>query len=134
MSQAGFTSDREQLEIAVWQESQDSVIVVLSGELDVATTPTLQWRLADLFELGITHMVMDFANLTFIDSVGVSLLITAAKRVRVAEGTLTVRNANRPVTRVFQITGLMDFFSMSPDGDSGMVTGTTESGVSKGAA
>ena len=72
-----------------------------------------------LYNSGITNMVVDLANLTFVDSVGLSVFITAAKRVRAANGTLTVRNANRPVKRALEITGLMG--SASSDEDDAMV-------------
>jgi anti-sigma B factor antagonist len=127
MAQACFTSpDRELLEIAVWQTSPDSVIVVLSGELDLATAPKVRSSLADLYRLGITNVMIDLANLTFIDSVGLSVLITVAKRVRAAEGTLAVRNANRPVLKSFEMAGLMDFLSVSSDEEGAAVTETPE--------
>jgi anti-sigma B factor antagonist len=101
------------LEIAILQRGHRSVSVVLSGELDVASAPELQDRLAWVASNGILHLVLDLAAVTFVGSVGISVFITAFKRMEAAGGSLVVRNAAPSVFRIFEITGLANILSVS---------------------
>jgi anti-sigma B factor antagonist len=100
-------------EMAIWHESHQSVHVVLSGELDLSSAPKLRACLAELASAGVIHIVIDLANVTFIDSTGISLLVTDLKRSSASGGSLVVRNATPQAMRVFQITGLVDLLSVT---------------------
>jgi anti-sigma B factor antagonist len=73
--------------------------VLVSGELDIFSGPILRHRLADLDG---ASMVLDLSGVTFIDSVGLHVLLdlfeAAAGRLSVIPGPATVR--------LFEITGL----------------------------
>jgi len=71
-------------------------VVAVQGELDVATVGTLE---AYLNGVG-RPVVVDLANVSFIDSAGIALLLSAWK-----DG-LTVGDASPEVRRVFQTCGL----------------------------
>jgi anti-anti-sigma factor len=121
------------LDTAVWQTGQESAIVVLTGELDIATAPQLRQRLADLSEWNIIHLVIDFANLEFIDSSGLSLVVTTLEHMKSKGGSLTVRNASPMAMRTFELTGLMKYVSVTrcaeqvtewPHGMAGTIVGS----------
>jgi anti-sigma B factor antagonist len=57
------------------------VRVSVSGELDVAVIERLQDRLASLARAGET-VVLDLSELSFIDSSGVNVIVTAFKHSR----------------------------------------------------
>jgi len=61
--------------------------LLLSGELDLAAAP--EFRRA-LRSLGSGPVVVDLSGVTFLDSVGVGLLIGADRRAREAGGRLTL--------------------------------------------
>ena len=71
-------------------------VVAVQGEIDLATVGTLEAYLN-----GVTgRVVLDLANVMFIDSMGVALLLSATK-----DG-LTIRDASPEVRRVFRMRGL----------------------------
>lgn len=87
----------------------DGVCVKLSGELDIASAPALRDTLARLSEEPNCSVLVDVANLTFLDSTGISVLVMAAKRVRAEDGIFVVANASGAVLRVLEITGLVKY-------------------------
>jgi anti-anti-sigma factor len=87
------------------------VSVVLFGELDLASAPELRNHLYWSISGGVVHMVLDLANLTFINSTGISLLVTALRKMETAGGSLVVRNASHDAFKVFEIAGLVDYLS-----------------------
>jgi anti-sigma B factor antagonist len=101
------------LDTAVWQTGQARATVVLSGDLDLATAPELRERLADLAACGVIDLVIDFANLVFIDSTGISVIVGTHEHVKSRGGSLVVRNANPMAMKIFQITGLTEYLSVT---------------------
>ena len=87
----------------------DGVCVKLEGELDIAGAPELRDSLARLSEEPGCSILVDLADLTYLDSTGISVLVVAAKRVRSEGGSFTVANASGSVRRILEITGLVEF-------------------------
>jgi anti-anti-sigma factor len=83
--------------------------LMLAGELDASSAPDLADALAAQHEQpGDLHL--DLCRLTFIDSVGVSALIAAARRLDRAN--LVLVSPTEPVTRVLELSGIL---SMLPN-------------------
>ena len=85
--------------------------IVAGGELDVATVPELKTALADLIDRHPGAPIwVDMADVTFIDSSGLGVLVGALKRARQREGSVVVRNLSGAPHKVFEITGLLEIF------------------------
>ena len=84
----------------------DHTIVAIWGELDIATAPVLRDRLFSLLSGGSTHLVLDLAGMTFIDSRGLGAFIGAARDVRAAGGELDLVHPRPAVRRVIEISGM----------------------------
>ena len=82
----------------------EKLIVALEGRLDTLTAPDLTDTLEDIEN--IKHIVFDLADLEYISSAGIRVLLAAYKRMKKADGTLTLINANDMVREVFELTGL----------------------------
>ena len=82
------------------------VHVALTGELDISTAQRLEDDLrrveADRPEL----IVLDLQQLSFMDSTGLRLLITADMRARQEERRLVIVQGNEMVQRVMRLTRL----------------------------
>lgn len=104
----------EAFELAVWRKDARRAVVLLRGELDLASAPTLRNCLAELTGSGVTSVEVDLANLSYIDSIGISVLVTYLNRMKAVSGTLVLRNANTATLRVFEMTGLSSFLSVTP--------------------
>ena len=87
--------------------------VRLLGELDMSTAPQLRDELARLASSGAGIVTLDLSDLAFIDSTGLSVLITALKLLRQHGGELALRSPTPGTRKVLEITGLTEVFSIS---------------------
>lgn len=78
-----------------------SRILALSGELDLSNAAELGERLA-----GNIDTVLDLSDLSFIDSSGIHVLISAAQRAQSEGWAFSVQNAQPAVLRVIKLVGL----------------------------
>ena len=83
----------------------DAVLLVLRGDLDLATAPALRDALADVIA-GDARIVVDLQAVEFLDSAGLGMLISGRKRARTAGGDLELVCSSRRVLRPIEITGL----------------------------
>jgi anti-anti-sigma factor len=76
------------------------------GDLDLATAPALREVLIELVAAGMAQVVVDLADVTFIDSSGLGILVAAAKRMEAANGRLAIRNPRPQAQQVLELTGV----------------------------
>ena len=88
----------------------------LRGELDVSTVRVLHGRLLDVLT-GRPCVVLDCMGLTFIDSSGMRLLLSALRLVHRQDGCLVLACANPTVLRLFAVTGMDKTFEVEPTRD-----------------
>lgn len=101
------------LSVSVARADGGPPIVMVSGELDMATASVLSQHLSELVEDG-TDVVVDVSELRFIDSSGLRALIDARRKSHDRGQTLTLRHPSRNVNRVLAITGLDRVFIIEP--------------------
>jgi anti-sigma B factor antagonist len=91
-------------------------VLVLEGELEVSTVGSVQRELIAAVE---THgcVAMDGMGLTFIDSSGMRLLLSALRIVGRNSGCLVFACANPTVLRLFAVTGMDGTFEMTTSRD-----------------
>jgi anti-sigma B factor antagonist len=80
---------------------------VLSGELDAHTAPQLAAALADL-PVGDNDIVLDLANVEFMDSSGLRVVIDAHQRAVDSSRRLVLRQPTGAVQRLLDVSGLSD--------------------------
>ena len=101
------------LEIDV-QISDERTLLTLSGELDASTATLLYDQLSDLEVEDVQHVVLDLAQVTFMDSTGLSVIVTEHKRLHHSAGSLTIFAPPSSVRRLFEITGLDSVLDIVP--------------------
>ena len=101
-----------ELDITVRKTGERAAVVSVGGEIDVYTSPVLQERLVDVLKDGQSSITLDLERVTFLDSTGLGVLITALKRCRSADGDLVLVTAQPNVLKVLEITGLNDVFQV----------------------
>ena len=87
-------------------DAGDYFMVVVTGELDIATAPALRECLADLHARGHVRIVIDCQELQFLDASGLSVLVTSHKYAKSRGGWVRLIHMHPRVQRVLQITGL----------------------------
>lgn len=92
--------------------TDESVVLLLAGELDIDSAPQLTDALSGLLADGPTDVVLDLSALTFLDSTGLSVLIRAQKRLDENDRRLVIRAARPPQVKLFETTRLTSFLNV----------------------
>lgn len=79
-------------------------MLVLSGELDMATAPYLEREIASARSGDPEAIVLDLRGLDFIDSTGLRTLITEHERSRVSGRKFALVQGSKQVDRLMSIT------------------------------
>jgi stage II sporulation protein AA (anti-sigma F factor antagonist) len=90
----------------------EATTVALRGRLDAATSKPTEERLLELIEAGEHRIVMDLAELDYISSVGLRVLILVAKRLKQVQGRVVVCSLQAPIKQVFDIAGFTTLFAL----------------------
>lgn len=91
-------------------KNETSLNVALNGRLDTTTAPTLEAFLKDSLA-DITELTLDFAELEYISSAGLRVLLSTQK-VMNKQGTMVIRNVNDDIAEIFDITGFCDILTV----------------------
>ena len=84
--------------------------ITLEGRLDTMTAPELEKELNESLDDADT-LTLDFANLAYISSAGLRVLLSAHK-VMSKKGGMKVVNVNEIVKEVFDVTGFADILTI----------------------
>jgi anti-sigma B factor antagonist len=90
----------------------DSAVIMLSGELDLATAPELDRAICEAEDSEIGRIVIDMSDLSFMDSTGLQLLVRAKSRDLEADDRLRfIPSKHDAVNRLLSITGTREILS-----------------------
>lgn len=84
----------------------DGVILSIRGEIDIASAPALERELHGAERPLLGRIVLDLAELDFIDSTGIRVLLNAQKRAESNGHLLFITNVPASAERLFTLTGL----------------------------
>jgi anti-sigma B factor antagonist len=104
----GYNVSVSRLEpLTIDEERRDDLVVIrCAGEVDLATVGALRVRLQDIQLDGPTRLILVLDEVTFMDSLGLGVLIGAHKRARVLQGALVIVCTSAPVLSVLRATSL----------------------------
>lgn len=114
-TRAAMTS--HQLEIRE-EPSDGARVLALTGELDIATSPSLDDRLDAIIDRGAGNLIVDLSSLAFMDSMGLQVLLRARRRLGRQARQLALVCPPGPILRLLVVTNLDSAFSVHPDRDS----------------
>jgi anti-anti-sigma factor len=84
--------------------TQDTAVMVVTGDLDLITRPVLAERLSAVLGGQPRHLVLDLAGAGFMDC-GSARLVVGAGQFLPAGGRLVIRRPSPVARRVLQLTG-----------------------------
>ncbi|WFE53227.1 STAS domain-containing protein [Micromonospora sp. WMMD1155] len=88
----------------------------LHGEIDMATTGLVHDAvIAALTSDSVREVLLDFADLTFIDSSGMGTLVACQRAIAVRDGTLRLQNLSPFVRRQLFAAGLLGLLGAEDD-------------------
>jgi anti-sigma B factor antagonist len=112
----------EALETDIRKAEPAHALVMLAGELDASNVGQLYEQLAELTREGVRHIALNLAELEFIDSTGLSLIIAAHKRAEALGGELIIFSPTRSIRRLFTVTGIDTYLNIRPKSPTGSAT------------
>ena len=84
--------------------------IAIVGRLDTATAPQLEAELKQNIA-GVETLILDFANLAYLSSAGLRVLL-AAQKVMNKQGEMIIRNVNETINEIFDVTGFIDILTI----------------------
>jgi anti-sigma B factor antagonist len=94
------------MQIDLSRESERVSIVAPRGRLDLSSASTFRERLRQVITAGTARLVVDLAEVTFVDSSGLGAVIGGLKAARRVGGDLRIARPNQQVQLVLKLTSL----------------------------
>lgn len=95
------------------ESEQGQVFVIeVEGRVDSTTSADLEKKMNDLFAAGNKFFVFDFAQVDYISSAGLRVLIMAAKKSKAAGGKVVLSALRGTVQEVFDLAGFSSIFAI----------------------
>lgn len=96
----------EKLIINHSRDDGDTVLLSLSGDLDVQTAQQLRNFIDKYIEEGNTNLKFDLSRLSYLDSSGYGVLVDASRRTRTTNGKIDLTNMPPWMTDFFDLSAL----------------------------
>ncbi|HTP24453.1 MAG TPA: STAS domain-containing protein [Anaeromyxobacteraceae bacterium] len=102
------------LELSVKNFSDRKAVLSVKGRVNAMTAPALKGRIREVVEEGRTEIVCDLTEVGFLDSSGLSALVSGLKATHERGGFLKLAGLNARVAIVFKLTMLDRVFDLYP--------------------
>lgn len=89
-------------------------IVELTGRIDNLTAADVESSIGSALDATPSALVLDFAEVTFVSSMGLRILLMAAKRCRKQKIQLALHSVSPQIVELFGLSGLNTFFPLYP--------------------
>jgi anti-sigma B factor antagonist/stage II sporulation protein AA (anti-sigma F factor antagonist) len=91
------------------RSDEDATVLAISGELDLASSPSLESELERVFATeSVQLVILDLAELEFMDSTGLSVLVRAHQRAGETGRRFGVVKGQPQVQRLLSLTGVSE--------------------------
>lgn len=84
--------------------------IEIEGRLDTMTAPQLEASLKQSVG-NCENLIMDFAHLEYVSSAGLRVIL-AAQKVMNKQGKMVIKNVNRTIMEIFEITGFSEILTI----------------------
>ncbi|MFM8566831.1 MAG: STAS domain-containing protein [Gemmatimonadota bacterium] len=91
----------------------DVLVIAVDGPLIVGNRQELKQTVLDRVEGGVRKVVVDFAGTAYIDSSGLGVLVSLAKRLRELGGDLRLAALSDDLLTLFELTKLDALFQIA---------------------
>lgn len=104
--------------MSVWQEKLphgETWLIGVNGRLDQSLNPKLEETLNDLLDNGHHDLIVDLTHTTYINSGGLRCLVSAWRRAKAAQGSLSLCGLNERLQEIFTMVGFDKVFTIHED-------------------
>ncbi|PKN25132.1 MAG: anti-anti-sigma factor [Deltaproteobacteria bacterium HGW-Deltaproteobacteria-21] len=101
----------------VIKKEKGAVVVLLNGKLDAGSSPELEKEIDKLLTEGEKHLILDLAELGYISSAGLRVILAGSKKLKNNQGTLYVSSLGSMVREVFEVSGFSSIIPIFASSD-----------------
>lgn len=94
------------MEVTTEQRSDGIERIILTGRMDSAGTDQIEMRFTALTATRPARIVVDMAQVPFLSSIGIRLLVSSARAQKQRGGRMVIANPQPMVEEVFAIVGM----------------------------
>ncbi|MFF0791446.1 STAS domain-containing protein [Streptomyces spiralis] len=105
---------RHQSVMVSYDVVNDWTVVEVDGEVDAHTAPMIREAMIKLLGEGHRHFVLDLGFVTFMDSMGLGVIVAITKRIREHEGSLRIASVSSRMLRIFDLSGMRESYEIYP--------------------
>ena len=87
-------------------------IIELTGRIDNVSSSTIEANIGSALDASPSALILDFTGVTFVSSIGLRVLLIAAKRCRKQNMRLALHSVSPQIVELFGLSGLNPFFSL----------------------
>ncbi len=88
----------------------EQTILKLSGELDMTNSNIIREK---ILEMNLKDLILDFENVTYIDSSGIGVLISLQKDTRYKGGSMRIINIENKLLKLLKMVGIDKLLQIS---------------------
>jgi anti-sigma B factor antagonist len=100
-------------EVSIDEHAEGYSVIAVRGEMDLHNAPTFQYAIERAAKNeGVGAVVVDMAEVTFMDSTALSALMRSKDALDQQEVSLRLAAPSRAVERIFSVTGFQDYFDI----------------------
>ncbi|MFZ2756503.1 MAG: anti-sigma factor antagonist [Atopobiaceae bacterium] len=93
--------------------SIDIAVVAVGGDLDVTRAPRIRARIEDLTARGCRRILLNMAEVSYVDSAGLAMIFAETRHVRQLGGLLSLMNVSPQVYHIMAVVRMADFVPVS---------------------
>lgn len=98
-----------------FKRKNKTLMIRISGEIDHHTSQELRRQTESaLAQMGGRNIIFDFAEVDFMDSSGIGMMIGRYKQLQAFGGRIAIACANEKIAEIIRLSGLMQLFPMFP--------------------
>ena len=90
-----------------FKNENNSLVIYFYGDVDNQACSEYKKSIIDVIEqFSYLNVILDFSNVTFIDSSGIGLILGRYKQLKNNGTNLSIRGTNKSIDKLFNISGL----------------------------
>ncbi|MDX3098392.1 STAS domain-containing protein [Streptomyces sp. ME01-24h] len=89
-------------------------VVEVDGDVDAHTAPMIREAVLKLLGEGHRHFVLDLGFVSFMDSMGLGVIVAITKRIREQEGSLRIASLSGRLLRILDLSGMRESYEIYP--------------------
>ncbi|MDS1030122.1 anti-sigma F factor antagonist [Bacillota bacterium LX-D] len=95
---------------------EGTLIVEISGELDMVVADEFKQKVERLLsQKKYDKLILDFKNVSFIDSSGLGVILGRYKTISQYNGRMAIVSVQNPVQKILELSGILRILNIYPD-------------------